>query len=474
MKLTTSQPQDIILSAVKSYRALIAPTYGPAGKAVLIHNNGTTSLVDDGRLAARAFERQNELENAVIDYIKEATEKTDSRVGDGTTTAGLLVSAIVEKTIGDGEYRISQGTYKAQEKELKKALPEAVKAINKLAKKISTQQELRDVAYNSYNNDALADLISKTVFDVGRDGVIAIEDSQTTDTTAEVVQGLELEKGLFSPYLAQNSTLTTPNVLVYNGKLDSFSTLANLIKAKVEAGEKKFVIIAEGFTDDVVNGCVVNMMRGMFQPLLIEAPGFGTQRTENMQDIAVVVGAKVCDPKLSEEPMFGTCTKVTATKDRTTILGGGGSQRGLGEHIRLLKEDREEASKFEKDRFDKRIAQLAGGVAVIKIGAHTENEQHTIKAKVDDAVHATQAAFRSGVVPGAGKTYTQIKTSSQLLNDVLTAPRQQLEENGAEFLDDNVVDPAEVLIAALESAVSIGCGLITMGGIITNKREEKE
>lgn len=474
MKLTISNPERVILSAVKKYVEFISPTYGPTGKKILIvQNEFNHEAVDDGKRSSQAFELEDELENAVIQYIKETTQKGK----DGTTTAGIIMSSIVTEAYSDLDNELSTNDYHGMVLALKKGLIEAVKEISKSSKKIKTKEELYAIAYNSFNNEPIATLIADTIFEIGKDGILAIEDSKGTDTTVEIVNGLEIPKGYNSPYLINQEdkvVLENPAILVVNKKINLFGEVAPIIKQCVETGNRSVVIIAEGFGDDLINKTVSHKLMGGFMPLLIETPGYG-DKLENLSDIAVIVGASVVDDKvlkLSDITLnhLGHCESIKATKDKTTILGGSGKVK---DYITALKGQLDKAtSEFEKDKLNKRIAVLSGGVAVIKVGAYTENEQKGIKAKVENAVNSTQIAFRGGVVKGAGKSLCDIETSSALLNMALKAPRKQLELNGKKYLDEDTVDPTDVVIIALETAVSIASGLLTIGGIIVPKREE--
>lgn len=475
MKLTSSKPERIILSAVKKYVEFIAPTYGPAGKKILIvANEFNHEAVDDGKRSSQAFELEDELENAVIQYIKETTQKGK----DGTTTAGLIMSNIVLEAFKDLDDQLKTPDYHGMFVSLKKGLTEAVKQIKRT--KIKTKEELYAIAHNSYNDEAIAKLIADTIFTIGKDGVLAIEDSKGVETTVEVVNGLELPKGYSSPYFINQDdkvVLENPAILIVNKKINLFNEVAPIIKQALDNQARDFVIIAEGFGDDVVNKCITHKMMGGFRPLLIEAPGAG-EKLDYLQDIAAVVGATVADDKtlkldkVTLKEHIGTCEAIKAQKDKTVILGGAGKTK---DYVAKLKEQLgKETNNFQKDRLALRIAALSGGVAVIKVGAYTENEQKGIKAKVENAVNSAQIAFKGGVVPGAGKALLDIATSSELLNEALKAPRKQLEANGAKYLDEDTVDPADVVITALEAAVSIAGGLITMGGISAPKRKKEK
>ncbi len=482
MKIVQHNTKETIKSAVKSYVDFLSPTYGPAGKKVLIATGYSHQAVDDGHMASKEFELENEFQNAVVQYIKETTAKTNDRVGDGTTTSAVLMGALVEKIMALSEDEFLGKNPKECVVEVEKALKEAVDHIKNASKSIETPEELYAIAYNSFNNEVLAKLISETIYKIGKDGVIAIEDSNGMEASVDIVQGLEVTKGFVSPYFVNTekgeSTLSNPSILLINKRLDSLTSVVPILKGIAQSERKDVLIMAEGFADEVVNNLILNKLRGAFNPLLVETPGFGDNRIESLEDIAVVTGATIVDNKTGvtfENVKLGTCGKVVALKDKTTFIGSETTPYDLGVYISGLEGKLERATtEYEKDKLKRRIAALKGGIAVIRVGALTENEQKAIKAKVEDAVNATKVAFKDGVVKGAGLTYSEIETSSPILNEALKAPRKQLEANGKEFLDENVVDPTGVLIAALESAVSIASGLVTIGGIVTNKREKEK
>lgn len=485
MKIVLVNPFKDVAIAVKNYKEFIAPTYGPAGKKVLIANSEyDIKAVDDGHMASQSFELENEFRNAVILYIREAAKQTNTRVGDGTTTSGLIMSSIVEQILSDLDDPFKKHNFHGKAVELQKAVKEAVEQIKKVSKDIKTKEELYSIAYNSYNNEQVATLISDTLYKIGKDGILAIEDAAGMETEVEIVQGLELQKGYASPYFINSEKeqviLQNPAVVLINKKIELFNDALPVLKSLVDSGRREFVIVADGFGEDMLRQTIVNKLKGSFSALLVEAAGFGDSKVENLKDLAVATGSTLLDPqgvKLSDFKLehAGNCKKVVCKKDKTTFIGAGGAKGAIDSRISDIKTTLQGITlEYEKERYKKRIAALHGGIAVLKVGAPTEQEQKSIKAKVDDAVNATRIAFKDGVVAGAGKTYEKIKTQSKELNEALKAPRKQLEENGAEFLDEKVFDPTGVLVAALESAVSIACGLIEFGGIITNKRKEED
>ena len=478
MKLTRNHYSGGIRQVVKEFVDFLSTTYGPAGRKVLIQDNYNVISADDGKTAAQHYELENEVDNAVVMYVREAMNKTDSRVGDGTTTSAIILGAIVEEVANKTSGLLSTNPHGTIE-EIKKGTDEAVKQIKKLSKPIKTKEELCEVAYNSCNNEEMAKIISDTLYSIGKDGAVSIEDSPTARTECEIVEGMELEKGYVSPYFTNEGdkvVLKNPYVLLANKKVELLKDIVPLLKEMVTKGSSEFVIIAEGFSDEIINNLILGKLQGAIKPLLIENPAYGEQKLELLKDIAVVTGAKIVDEKAAQNITFdalGKLTSVVAKKD-STVLVGNGKKGEITKRVDQIKEDLTKANEYEKARLEKRIASLTGGVAILKVGANTENEQKTKKLKIEDAINATKAAFRDGIVKGGGRTFESLKTSSEILNNALKAPRKVLETNGTEYLDENVYDPTQVLIAALESGVSIACGIIEMESIIATKREKKE
>lgn len=484
MKIIQPNSRKSIASAVKKYAEMIVPTYGPAGKQVLIATNQfSLKAADDGHAASVEVELENEFENAVVMYMREATEKTNSRVGDGTTTSVILTKAIIDQVMTDDQNDPfnAKTNYLKEVREIQKASQEAVEYIKNKSTKVETSEELYAVAYNSYNNETVARLIAETLFKIGRDGVLVIEDSRSSTTEVELVEGVEIEKGYASPYLINTDketvVMNAPSFLLVEERLERFADVVPLLK-EVFSKTKDIVIVADSFGEDFLANTIMNKIRGTFSPLLIEAPGFGEGKSESLKNLAAVVGATIFDgktKKLSSATLadLGTAQKIVSKKDKTVIVGG--NEVTIAKRIVVLQGQLAETTQvFNRERLEKTIASLTGGIALIKVGANTENEQKSVKMKVEDAVNATKVAFKDGVVTGAGKTFSEIETSSVLFNAALKAPRKQLEENGKEFLDENVSDPAGVLVAAIETASSIACGLLSMGGIIVTKRKEEK
>lgn len=488
MRIVHPNASTRIKKVVADYVNFVSKSYGPAGKSVLIQEEHRLRAVDDGKIISDRYELEDETDNAVVGYIKEATAKTDSRVGDGTTTAAIIMGAIVAEALEEGNLYDKKNPQK-HVKGIQDGVKEAITQIKKASKVVKTEEELYDIALNSSNDEELAEVISSTVFSVGKDGIVAVQDSQTAMTIVEKVDGMEIEKGYASPYLINEGQdkvhLKNPYILLANKKLESFQTEVfplydKLVKeARASKTEVRgIVIIADGFSEDVILNTVVGKSTGYIRPLLIENPAFGEHKLEFLKDLQAVCGGSVLDPKLGESvgnvtlESLGSVKSIVSTKTNTILINSG-NKKAIAERVETLK-TKDATTDYEKDKILRRIAALQGGIAVIKVGANTSNEQETKKLKVEDAVNATRLAFKNGSVRGGGVTLDAITTSSEVLNKALKAPRLKLIENGEEFLDDKVYDPVDVLIAALESGASIALGLIQISGIIATKREKKE
>lgn len=478
MKLVKNHYSAGIKQVVKQFVDSLASTYGPAGRKVLIQDNYNIISADDGKTVANHYELPDEGDNAVIMYVREAMNKTDSRVGDGTTTSAIIMGSIIEEGSDKSGGLLATNPHGLIQ-EIRQATEEAVKQIKKLSKPVKTKEELYEVAYNSCNNEEMAKVISDTLFTIGKDGAVSIEDSPTAKTEIEVVEGMELEKGYVSPYFVNEGekvVLKNPYVLLANKKVELLKDIVPVLKEMVTKGSSELLVVAEGFSDEIINNLIMGKLQGAIKPLLVENPAYGEEKLELLKDLAVVTGAKIVDEKTAQNISFDALGKISsavAKKDSTVIVGTG-KKSDINKRVEEIKDALSKANEYQKAKLEKRIASLTGGVAILKVGANTENEQKTKKLKIEDAINATKAAYRYGMVKGGGRTFEAITTSSEVLNKALKAPRQVLEANGKEFLDEKVYDPTEVLVAALESGVSIACGILEMESVIATKREKKE
>lgn len=481
MKIQKQNPQELILSAVNDISSFIAPTYGPAGRGVLIdEETGETSVLDDGYSIVEKFELEDEFRNAVIKLIKETSRKTNKRAGDGTTTSILLMAALVREILSD-QTGFVKPNYKIISESLKKGLSEAVIQLRASAKKIKTQKDLEAVAFNVFNDPEHAKLIAQVIHAVGTDGVVSIEDSDTFKTTTEVVSGFSIDRGYLSPYMAgesEETELKNPVVILTDETIASVEQIAPLMEQAIKEGRTNFLIVADDITGAALNILVMNKLRGLINVVGIKAPSMGDKRREILEDLAIFVGGTVITSRagrtLASASLSdcGSAEKVIASKDKTILLDGSGDKKAIAERVATLRPFTEKGSDFDREGYKNRIASLSCGVGIVRVGAHTDSERSAVKAKVEDAVHATGHAFRGGVIEGGGIAFTKLETSSKELNAALQYPRTVLLDNGADALTENVHDAVDVVIAALESAVSMATLLITTSGISTTKKDK--
>lgn len=484
MKKYTIVPKPVILSALQKVHDLVKPSYGPAGKGVLLDRGFEQSIVDDGFAIIEEFELKDELEQAVVKYIRDVSRQTNKVAGDGTTTSFLLTYALVKEAFKAAENSLVSADDTATAAELQEAIGEALKQLQKAAKKIKTVEELERIALNSYKNPAIAKLIAEMVHKVGTEGVIAIENSDTMETTTDVVTGLTIDRGYISPYMAGKdggpNELKQPTIIITDEPIVSIEPLKAILEGTLTQGKKDILIIADSVDGQALNTFVINRLNGNANIVCIKAPGYGDRRYDLLEDIAVVTGATFLTSKKGR-PLssinaadLGMAKTVTITQDDTTIIEGAGSKQALNARIAEIKPLTTKGAEFDKEHARRRIASLIGGVGVINVGAPTESEQKAIKMKVEDAVHATQLAFKDGVVAGGGEAFAKLETSSALLNTALHYPKQVLQENGKHSLSKGAEDAAGVAKAALENAVSVAVTLITCAGIVTDEREDKK
>ena len=387
-------------------------TLGPRGRNVVLDKGfGTPTVTNDGVTIAKEIELENKFENMGAELIKEVAEKTNDTVGDGTTTAVILAHAIIE----GGLKNVAAGT---DPMSIKKGIEDKVKAITKVleegSKKIQSKKEIAEVATIASEDEEAGNLLAEIIEKVGKDGVITVEESQTFGYSTELVEGLQFDNGYISPYMITNTErmeaeYKEPYILITDQKISAINDILPLLEKMSQSGKKSLVIIGEEVEGEALTTLIVNKLRGTFNSLAIKAPGFGDRRKEMMQDIAVVTGGKVISEEAglklenADIDMLGQADKVIATKEETTIVGGKGDKAEIEKRIKQIKLQLEQTdSSFDKEKLQERLAKLAGGVAVIKVGAATESEMKYKKFKIEDAVAAIKAALEKGVVPGGG------------------------------------------------------------------------
>ena len=504
-------------------------TLGPRGRAVVLDKGyGAPTITLDGVTIAKEIELKDRIENLGAELIKEVASKTNDVAGDGTTTATLLAQTF----INEGLKNVTSGIDPiAMRRGMEKAYEEVLSSLKNLAQKITGKEEIAQVATISARDPEIGKLIADVIDQVGKDGVVTVEESQTLGLSKELVEGLQFDRGYVSAYMVTNpermeTVMENPYILVTDQKISTINSLLPLLEKLVQAGKKDLVIIADDIDGEALATLVVNKIRGIFNVLGVKAPGFGDRRKEMLQDIATVTGAEFISEEIGRKLentdiiALGQAHRVVANKDNTTIIGGKGEKAEIDKRIAQLKTQIQKTdSEFDREHLQERLGKLSGGVAVIKVGAATEVEQKEKQHRIEDAVAATKAAIDEGIVPGGGvalvRTAKSVETliekydKSQLAEIVgakiilegLYAPLKQISENagynGAVVLnkvkegkDDfgfnaatgqfenliksGVIDPAKVTRLALQNAVSVASLLLITEAVVAELPEKKE
>jgi len=510
---------EILAKAVKT-------TLGPGGKNVVLDKGfGSPTVTKDGVTVAKEIELADKFENIGAELVKEVASKTNDVAGDGTTTATVLAEAI----FNEGLRNVVAG---ANPLKVKKGIDKAVEAVVAELKKISkpiSGDDIERVAAISANDPEIGKLIAAAMKEVGENGVITVEESQSFGIDKEVVDGMRFDKGYISAYMITNAErmeaeYNDAHILITDKKISSIHDILPVLEKVAQTGKKEVVIIAEDIDGEALATLVVNKLRGAFSALAIKAPGFGDRRKEMLKDIAVLTGAKVISEevglKLEDTKIedLGRARKVVATKETTTIVDGLGDKKLVADRIAQIKKELEAAdSEFDKEKLQERLAKLAGGVAVIKVGAATETEMKEIKQRIEDAVQATKAAIEEGIVPGGGVALLRAshiltkrgadetresEIGKNILYMALQEPIRLIAENsgvnGEVVLDKvkaakeasygfnaatgeygdlvkaGIVDPTKVVRSALQNAASIASLLLTTECVVTDIPEKKE
>ena len=500
-------------------------TLGPAGRNVLLQKkSGSPHITKDGVSVAKEIELEDVFENMGAQLVKEVSQRTSDSAGDGTTTATVLAQAIAEK----GFEFVNEGTNPIT---LKRGMDKAVKVVvdelNRQAITIGTDKDkIKQVATISANNDSIiGELIADAFHKVGNDGVITVEESKGIDTSMELVEGMQFDKGYLSAHFVtdtekMNASLESPYILLYDGRLSSMNDILPLLE-QVSGQSKPLVIIADDVEGELLGTLVVNKLRGILNTVAVKAPAFGDRKKEMMNDIAILTGGTfiTAEVGLSLEDatleMLGTAEKVTVGKDSTTIVNGGGESDNIKERIGQIKSQIEAASSdYDKEKLQERLAKLSGGVAVLYIGAGSEVEMKEKKDRVDDALHATRAGIEEGIVEGGGIALLKIQDTIgdapadesdsfqqgfNIIRNTLSSPLSQILKNcGVGIADDiiarirengggydaknekfvdmfeaGIIDPKKVTRTAIENASSVVSMILTTECMVVNKPEPK-
>lgn len=503
-------------------------TLGPKGRNVVIEKSyGGPRITNDGVSIAKEISFKDRFENMGAEIVKEVASKTNDTAGDGTTTSVVLLEALVE----EGLSRVMKGANAMLIRGgMEKAKLAALVELKKMAKPVSSKAEVKQVASISAESEVLGTIIAEAVEKVGSSGVVTVEESQGMELSYDVVEGLQIDKGYVSAYMVTNTDrmeaeMKDVPILLTDKKINNVQEILPLLEKVVQSGKKELVIIAEDIEGDALSTFIVNKLRGAFSVLAIKAPGYGDRKKEMLADIAAVVGGEV----ISEEAgvkfenaaltMLGKASRVVATKDTTTIVGGKGKKADIAARIAQLKTQMGLTdSKFDKEKFEERIAKLSGGVAVISVGAATETEMKYLKDKIDDAVKATKASIEEGIVAGGGTALAKVakklgaadpklsydeRTGYDIVVRALEMPLSQIVMNAGkddasaivskvqagkanagynaltdEIVDDmlaaGIVDPVKMPRMALENAVSAAALLLTTEAAIAEIPEPKK
>ena len=513
---------DALADAVKT-------TLGPKGRNVALDKKfGAPTVTHDGVTVARDIELEDPFENMGAQLLKEAATKTEDVAGDGTTTATVLAQAIVN----DGLKNVAAGANPMQMKiGIEKAATAVAEAVKQAAKPVRGHDEVAQVATVSAADPEIGNLIAEVMDKVGKDGVITVEESKTLAFETEYVEGMQFDRGYISPYFVTDTNrmeaaIDDPYILITDKKISAIADVVPLLEKVLQVGKKELVIIAEDVDGEALATLVVNKLRGILNVLAVKAPGFGDRRKEMLRDIAILTGGQVISEELGKKldgtqvSDLGRARRVVANKDETTIVEGRGSQTEIDARVKQIKAQIEETtSDYDKEKLQERLAKLAGGVAIIKVGAGTEVELKEKKHRVEDALSATRAAVEEGIVPGGGvvlinaaKAIDELqlegdaKVGAEVVRRALEEPLRIIARNagqdgsvvletvrrlqqekgnpniGFDVLsgeyDDmfarGVVDPAKVTHSAVENAASIAAMVLTTEAMVTDKPEPKQ
>ena len=500
-------------------------TLGPRGRAAVIEKGyGAPQVTFDGVTVAKEIELEEKYENLGAEFIKQAAEKTNDNVGDGTTTSVVIAHTLIE----EGEKTIREKSFNVIHlaEGLKKGAEAVLKQLESQREVINDNKKIKEVATLSAKDAEIGGLIAEVMDKIGKEGVVSVEDSNTIGNSFEIVEGMQFDRGYVSQYMVTSqermeAVLEDPYILVTDRKVSAVNDLLPLLEKVIQSGKKELVIIGEDIEGEALATLIVNKLRGIFSVLAVKAPGFGDRRKEMLQDIAVVTGAQFISEDLGKKldgadlADLGHAHRVVATKDDTTIVGGKGDKKAIEDRVAQLKAQiKKTESDFDKEKLQERLGKLAGGVAVIKVGAPKESEQKELKQRVEDAVAATRAAMEEGIVPGggialfnaglAGSGAPPSDEALAILQKAMWAPLRAIIANSGESPDAimdklrkdrggnnwlgfnaatnkienlkeaGIIDPLKVTKTAFLNAVSVASTYLTVGAAITSVPEKKE
>jgi len=511
-----------MVAGVNKLADTVGVTIGPKGRNVVLDKSyGAPTITNDGVTIAKEIELEDPYENMGAQLVKEVATKTNDVAGDGTTTATVLAQAM----INEGMKNLAAGANPiVLRKGMKKATDKAVEAIKSMSTKVSGKEQIERVAAVSSADDEVGKMIADAMEKVSNDGVITIEESKTMQTELDLVEGMEFDRGYISAYMATDmdkmeATLDDPAILITDKKISNIQDILPLLEQVVKTGQK-LLIIAEDVDGEALTTLIVNKLRGTFNVVAVKAPGYGDRRKEMLQDIAILTGGKVISSDLGLELKdttlddLGRAKSVKVTKEKTTIVDGEGSKDEIQSRVAQIKKQIEETtSDFDREKLQERLAKLAGGVAVIRVGAATETEMKEAKYRMEDALNATRAAVEEGIIFGGGSAYIHAskevaklvesldgdeKTGAKIVLKALEAPLYHIATNAGldgsvivnkvkesevgfgfnaykeEYVDmvkDGILDPAKVTRSALQNATSVASSFLTTEAAVATIKE---
>lgn len=522
--ISGTELKEKLLSGIEKLNQAVSSTLGPGGRTVLIkEQNGEVKVTKDGVTVAKAFHKlEDDVEDLGAQLVKQVSIKSAIEAGDGTTTSTLLATEIVR----EGLKVIRQGSNAVEIKNsIDKTVKQVIENIKSVAIDIDSEEQVKQVATISGNNDPeVGNLIATAVEKVGREGVVTIEESKSGETSLEIVEGMQFDRGYKSPYFVTNNTsmqavLEDPYIFLYDGRISSAQELLQVL-TKANSENKPLLIVAEDIGEEALATLIVNKMRGIVQVCAVKAPEFGERKTLILEDIAILTNGKLASKdkghkldKLTGQQiseMLGKARLVTVSKDETTIVDGKGEEIAIQARAEEIKEQIEKSTSFyEKEKLQERLGKLVGGVAIINVGGNSDIEIKEKKDRVEDALYATKAALADGIVPGGGSALFQASLqhypehsindaiAQGIIMDAIQAPFKKILENAGvqdwytkipkegevydaknhkivNALEAGIIDPAKVVITALRNAASVAGTILTTESVVFEKKDKDE
>jgi chaperonin GroEL len=527
--LFNEKARNKLLSGINKLANAVRITLGPKGRAVVLDKGyGVPTITRDGVTIAKEIELEDKIENLGAELIKEVASKTNDTAGDGTTTATLLAQIL----INEGLKNVAAGVDPIGMKNgMEKAIDFVLKELRKISKPVSGREDYENVATISARDPEIGKLIAEVIDKVGKDGVVTVEEGQTVGITYELAEGMQFDRGYISPYMITNpermeAVLEEPLILITDKKISNIQELVPLLERIVQGRKRPILIIAEDVEGEALATLILNKLKGILLSVAVKAPAFGERRKEILQDIAILTGGQLISEELglklenTDLHQLGEAKKVIVTKDTTTIVGGKGKKEDIEKRIAQIKKQLETTtSEYDKEKLQERLAKLAGGVAVIKVGAPTEVQQKELQHRVEDAVNATKSAIEEGIVPGGGVALVRCSTKldslieelskkdiaeyigAMVVKKAIESPIKQIAENAGldpavvlekvkegkddfgfnamtlkyeKLMETGIIDPTKVVTTALQNAGSVASLLLITEAVVGELPEEKK